>query len=507
MTDNIKTVGVIGAGVMGAGIAQVFAASGFKVLLFDQSPDRIGAALSGVGQRLDRLVEKNKLNPEEAGRAKARLSGVDTLAELAAAGLVIEAIVENLDAKQSLFRELEDIVAPDAILASNTSSLSIAAIGNGCTHRDRICGLHFFNPVPLMKLVEVIPGPATSERVKATALAMVRRIGKISVVAKDGPGFLVNLGGRAFYTEALHIENEGVAGPARIDRIMREGCGFRMGPFELMDLTGIDVNFPVTSFIHEGHQFDPRLKTAPRHERMFEAGLYGRKVGRGFYDYPAPIAAECGEAPPVCAALAANVPDMHPGFHRLAEQGLGIVQDADRPVLVSLFGEDATTAALRLGVAPERLVALDFSGQARGVITLMTPPVNSVAAGPVAEWLTGLGYKVEEIADSPGYVAQRILAMIVNLGCEMAQTGVGSPADIEKAMKLGLNYPFGPLELGDRMGRRRVLEILENLQKITGSDRYRPSLWLRRRAQLGLSLSPSDPSTQPASAFEKERLT
>ncbi len=487
--SELRTAGVIGAGIMGAGIAQVLAASGFEVILHDTRAEALDKAAADIGARLDRLAEKGQMSAEDAAAAKARLRTANDLAAMAPAGLVIEAIVENLEVKQTLFRRLEGIVAEDAVLASNTSSLSIAAIGRTCARRERVCGMHFFNPVPLMKLVEIIAGPATDPGVMRLAAEVVARMGKVSVVARDGPGFLVNLGGRAFHTEALHIESEGVAGPEQIDRIMRGSAGFRMGPFELMDLTGIDVNFPVTGFIHRGHQYDPRLKTAPRHERMFEAGLYGRKVGRGFYDYaegaarPAAHEAREGHAP-----FRARVPEAHPGFDALAGRGLEVAADAG-PILVSPLGEDATTVAVRLGLPADRVVAVDFSGIARGLVTLMTPPVASTAVQPVAEWFAAIGCQVEVVQDSPGFVAQRILAMIVNLCCEMAQTGVGSPADIETAMKLGLNYPFGPLELGDRIGAGNILKTLENLQSVTGSDRYRPSLWLRRRAQLGLPLS------------------
>jgi 3-hydroxybutyryl-CoA dehydrogenase len=402
---------------------------------------------------------------------------------------VIEAVVEKLEVKQALFAELERIVGEEAVLASNTSSLSLAAIGRTCARRGRVCGLHFFNPVPLMRLVEVIPGPFTTADVTAAMVALVRRMGKTPVVAKDEPGFLVNLGGRAYYTEALHIEQEGVASLEQIDRIMRASAGFRMGPFELMDLTGIDVNFPVTRSIHEGHQYDPRLKTTPKHERMFEAGRFGRKVGLGFYDYPGKPSPTVEEAPRAMATeLRAVVPEAHPGFAALAEFGLVEGVGPDAPILVGPFGEDATTAAHRLSLDPRRVVAVDFTGLERRVLTLMTPPVPSVALGPVGAWLREQGFTVEVIKDSPGFVAQRMLAMIVNLGCEMAQTRVGSPEDIETAMQLGLNYPFGPLEFGDRMGGATALETLQNLQAVTGSDRYRPSLWLRRRALLGGSL-------------------
>jgi 3-hydroxybutyryl-CoA dehydrogenase len=419
---------------------------------------------------------------------------------MAEAQVVIEAVVERLEVKQTLFQHLESIVSADTIFATNTSSISIASIGQGVERRNRVCGMHFFNPVPLMKLVEIIPGPFTDLDVVATIKQLAQSMGKISVLAKDGPGFLVNLGGRAYSTEALHILAEGVATPEQIDRIMTGSLGFRMGPFELMDLTGIDTNFAVSTYVHKGHQFDPRLKTVPSQERLVESGRFGRKTGAGFYDYstprpkalPRPVA---GPRTPLMAVL----PESHQGFGILAESGLTSSSSAYAPILISPWGEDASTAAARQSLDPARVVAIDFTGIDRQMITVMTPPVASEYLGPVVDWLFSAGIAVEVVDDSPGFVAQRILAMIVNLGCEMAQSGVGSPEDIDTAMQLGLNYPGGPLGMGDRMGASRVWEVLQNMQFVTGSDRYRPSLWLRRRAQLGLSLQSSPPDHQVSS--------
>lgn len=491
--DEIETTAVVGAGLMGAGIAQVLAVAGYRVILHDQNATALAAAIEGIGGRIDRLAEKGQMTAAEAGAAKARLTAAGDLAELAPAQVVIEAVIERLDVKQELFKRLEGIVGEKAILASNTSSLTIAAIGKDCARRDRICGMHFFNPVPLLALVEVIAGPFTSQAVVDLALRLVERMGKVPVLAKDGPGFLVNLGGRAFYTEALHIEAEGVAPPEQIDRIMKQAVGFRMGPFELMDLTGIDTNNPVTTFIWQGYQNDPRLKTTPLHGYMVEAGRFGRKAGIGFYDYAAerPAAPQPPAAGPK-AALRAMVPEAHPGFERLAALGLApVADDGAAPILVSPLGEDATSVAVRLSLDPARVVAIDFTGIERGIVTVMTPPVESKVLADVTAWLGNAGLLVEVVRDSPGFVAPRILAAIVNLCSEMAQASVGSPADIGKAMKLGLNYPFDPLELGDRLGAATVLRTLQELQAVTGSDRYRPSLWLRRRAMLGLSLRQS----------------
>src|SRR6185437_16133195 len=276
--EPLDTIGVIGAGAMGAGIAQSALTAGLAVILHDASDAALSKARGEVHARLARLVEKGQITPEAVAEAGRRLTLAQRLEDLAPAQIVIEAIVEQLEPKQRLFAALEDIVSADAVLATNTSSLPVAASG-------RVCGLHFFNPVPLMRLVEVIRATDTSERTMERALELAERLGKTAVRVKDVPGFLVNLLGRAYLTEALHIQHEGVASVATIDRVMREAAGFRMGPFELMDLTGIDVNFPATRVVYEGFQHDPRLKTTVLHESLFMAGQLGRKTGRGFHDY------------------------------------------------------------------------------------------------------------------------------------------------------------------------------------------------------------------------------
>jgi 3-hydroxybutyryl-CoA dehydrogenase len=411
--------------------------------------------------------------------------GLDAFAP---AQVVIEAIVERLEPKQSLFQALEPVVAPDAVLATNTSSLSVAAIAAGCARKDRVCGLHFFNPVPLMRLVEVIVAPATSAATTETATALSRTLGKTPVTVKDGPGFLVNLAGRAYVTEALHIVQEGVSDVATVDRIMREAAGFRMGPFELMDLTGIDVNFPATGYIHQGYQYDPRLKTTTLHELMFNAG----QTGRGYHDY---AAATAPPSPPEAAGarregFTARLVELAAGFDRLIDEAALTVGDG--VALIAPVGEDCSSACARLGLDPATTVAVDFTMIDRRHLTLMTAPGGGAAAGPVADWLRANGYRVEVVKDSPGFVLQRILAMVANLGCELAQIGVGSPADIDTAMKLAQNYPKGPLEWAEHLGPAMVFEVMRQLQAITGSDRYRPSLWLRRRALLGLPIHQAD---------------
>jgi 3-hydroxybutyryl-CoA dehydrogenase len=470
------------------GIAQIGLQSGLKVVLYDLNADALTKAAGEIESRIARMIEKGQLPGGALADARSRLTLAAGIGDFAQCDFVVEAIIERLEPKQALFAQLEAVVADDAVLASNTSSLSIAAIARNCRSKARVCGLHFFNPVPLMKLVEVIAAPTTGEDAAERATTLSRQLGKVPVMVRDGPGFLVNLQGRAYTTEGLAILHEQVADPATIDRIMRNGAGFRMGPFELLDLTGIDVNYPVSMFIYEGYQHDPRLKTTARHALMADAGLYGRKVGRGFHDY--------GADAPVHEAPVPSGRTLQPLFGEPSAHwgALGDVEAGDDVTLIAPIGEDCATACHRLGLNPANTVALDFTGIERRHLTVMAAVGATARADEVADWLRGLGFGVEVIGDSPGFVLQRILAMIANLGCELAQNGVGAPHDIDTAMKLAQNYPLGPLEWAEKLGLPMVHAIMQGLQAITGSDRYRPSLWLRRRAMLGLSAYTPDRS-------------
>ena len=490
MTD-VTTLGVVGAGPMGAGIAQTGLTAGLRVILYDLNGEALAKSGKEIIGRIARLVEKGQLPEGYAAEAEARLTLAEGMEAFAPCEAVVEAIIERLEPKQKLLAALEGVVGPRAILASNTSSLSVAAIAANCTDKCRVCGLHFFNPVPLMKLVEVVVAPGTSVETAERATALSKAIGKVPVTVKDGPGFLVNLQGRAYATEGLAIVQEGVTDPATLDRIMRDAAGFRMGPFELMDLTGIDVNFAATTFIYEGYQHDPRLKTTTLHELMFHAGRFGRKTGQGFHDYREGAAQEANPAPEIGDArpFTATIGEPAAGFDLLKQHGLS---EGAGPVLIAPVGEDCSTACHRLGLDPASTVAIDFTAAERKHLTLMTAPGGGAAAQGVAEWLRSHAFTVEVIKDSPGFVLQRMLAMIANLGCELAQIGVGSPADIDLAMKLAQNYPKGPLEWAAWLGEAKTFAIIGQLHAITGSDRYRPSLWLRRRAMLGLPVHQAD---------------
>src|SRR5699024_2816378 len=284
-TISIKTIGIIGAGAMGTGIGQVAVTGGLTTFIYDQDPQAADNAQSQIVKRLTRQVEKGRLSNEDCAHATERLQLARTLDDLKDCDLVIEAIVEDANVKKTAFQALETIVRPDALLASNTSSIPIGSIAQHCKHPNRVAGMHFFNPVPLMQLVEIIPAPHTEAAAVDTLTQVGKVMGRKPNVMKDRPGYLVNLGGRAFTTEAMVIEYENIATPAQIDAIMRDCYHFRMGPFELADLTGIDVNFPVSTFVHGEFFNDPRLKSSPHHRYMMQTGQLGRKTGQGFYNY------------------------------------------------------------------------------------------------------------------------------------------------------------------------------------------------------------------------------
>ena len=285
-------VGVVGAGAMGSGIAQVAATYGHKVLLFDQDASALDRAMASIEKNLARSVEKNRITSDDSAHIRSRIStagweagGADAYADLASAGLVIEAIIESLEVKRGLFASLDKVVASDVILATNTSSLSVTAIARGSQKPERVIGIHFFNPPTVLPLVEIIPGLATASEVTDASRQLMEQWGKKPVVASDTPGFIVNRIARPFYGEALRMYEEGIADMATIDWAMKEIGGFRMGPFELMDFIGNDVNFAATKSVYEATFHDARFRPTLTQQRLFDAGFFGRKTGRGYYDY------------------------------------------------------------------------------------------------------------------------------------------------------------------------------------------------------------------------------
>jgi 3-hydroxybutyryl-CoA dehydrogenase len=492
------SLAVIGAGVMGRGIAQIAAQAGIRALLHDSRPGAAQGAKQAIAQQLARLAEKGKLGQDAVARANANLVIADSLAALAPAHVAVEAIVENLEAKRELFRSLEAIVAEDCLLASNTSSLSITAIASACRRPERVGGFHFFNPVPLMKVVEVVDGLLTAPWVGEALGALALRCGHKPVRAKDTPGFIVNHAGRGYGTEALRILGEGVAEFHEIDRILRDCAGFRLGPFELFDLTGLDVSHPVMESIYRQYYEEPRYRPSPLTGQRVAAGLFGRKSGRGFYRHVDGKQEEIPEQPaPTARPASVWVSRVELGG-RLTEllRKLGAHIDRGlRPAaqslcLVAPLGHDATTTAIEEELDPMRTLAVDCLFETDRRRTLMTTPVTTPAMCAAAQGLLSSdGVPATVIRDSPGFVAQRVVAQIVNIACDIAQQRIASPEDIDAAVRLGLAYPKGPLAWGDEIGASRILEILDALHAFYGDPRYRASPWLKRRAQLGVSLT------------------
>ncbi|MEY2620021.1 MAG: hypothetical protein RL522_3023 [Pseudomonadota bacterium] len=501
MHNTFKTVGVVGAGAMGRGIAQMAAQAGCEVRLYDTQAAALGAAHQQITSQWDKLQEKGRLTAEAAAAHKSHLKTVDTLAALAGCDLVIEAIVERLDIKQKLFAELETLLGPDAALASNTSSLSITAIGAGLQRPQRLAGLHFFNPVPLMKVVEVIPGLRSDPVVCERLDALVRAMGHTPVRAQDTPGFIVNHAGRAYGTEALRIVSEGVTDFATVDRILRDQVGFRLGPFELMDLTALDVSHPVMESIYHQYYEEARYRPSVITAQRLAGGLLGRKTGEGFYRYEdgkAQVSAEppvpqVDELPPVWVSTrAARRAELYQLLKDLgARIETGQSPSPQALTLVAPLGFDVTTVAVVERLDPARTVGIDLlvedSATQRRV--LATNPATRADMRDAAHALFARdGKAVSVIRDSGGFVTQRVVAAIVNIASDICQQRICTPADLETAVTLGLGYPMGPLAMGDRWGPSNVLEVLFNLQTVYGDPRYRPSPWLRRRGAIGLSL-------------------
>ncbi len=278
-------VGVIGSGAMGSGIAQVAATAEHAVVIYDTNKSALEKAKSGLDSTLKKLVEKQKISEQKATKIYSLITYADDLKSFADCGLIIEAVIENLEVKQKLFSELESIVSDNCVLASNTSSLSITSIASACKKTDRVLGIHFFNPAPLMPLVEIIPGISTDKNIVETSRKLIDSWGKVTVLAKDTPGFIVNRVARSYYGESIRIYEEGIADFATIDWALREFGGFKMGPFELMDFIGNDINYKVTETVWEQFFYEPRFKPSFTQKRLFEAKYFGRKSGKGYYDY------------------------------------------------------------------------------------------------------------------------------------------------------------------------------------------------------------------------------
>jgi 3-hydroxybutyryl-CoA dehydrogenase len=483
--------GVAGAGTMGRGIAQVLAQCGARTLVFDAQPGAGRKAKDSIAQALGKLVEKGRLGAGDADKVVGRLEIVDSIEALAPCHVVIEAIVEELEAKKSLFTALEKTVSAECILASNTSSLSVTAMAAACKRPGRIAGYHFFNPVPVMKVVEVVDGVRTEPWATDALTALARRFGHTPVRCKDTPGFIVNHAGRAYVPEALRVLSEGIADFATIDRILVDAAGFRLGPFGLMDLVGLDVAHAVMKSMYGQYFEEPKYRPSFLAEPRVAAGLLGRKAGQGWYRYGKDGSAEKlpEPVPPTCLPRPVwAVPELKELLAGLGAR-LELKPSPEAICFVAPLGADATTSALKQGLDPARTVAIDpLFGFAKRRTLMKTPMTTREAAQSAHALLASDGVPVSVINDSAGFVAQRVVAHIVNVGCDIAQMRIASPEDLDRAVTLGLGYPRGPLAMGDALGPQRILAVLEAMHDFYQEPRYRPSPWLKRRAGLGVSL-------------------
>ncbi|MGP3952157.1 3-hydroxyacyl-CoA dehydrogenase [Streptomyces sp. 7N604] len=494
--DRTGTVGVVGTGTMGQGIAQVALLAGHPVRLYDVAPGRAGAAADAVLARLDRLVEKGRITPAEREAAYARLDPVGDIAGLADAQLVVEAILEDLVAKQQLFTALETVVSGDCLLATNTSSLSVTAIAGALRRPGRVVGLHFFNPAPLLPLVEVVSGSATDEAAATRAYDTAAAWGKTPVRCADTPGFIVNRLARPFYAEAFRLHEERAADPATIDAVLRECGGFRMGPFELTDLIGQDVNEAVTRSVWEAFFQDPKFTPSMAQRRLVEAGRHGRKSGRGWFGY-----GEGAQKPEPHTAEQCKAPDtvrIHAGLgpaavlrEMITEAGIEVTGDgAPEPSRGFIALPDGTRLTLTDGSAATTDpagncirfdLALDYRTATR-IALASSDTVRPAALQSAIGLFQALGKQVSVIDDVPGMIVARTVAMLVDFAVDAVGRGVAGPQDIDTAMRLGVNYPRGPLEWGDELGAPWVRDVLRNLHGAYGAPRYAPSPLLCRRA-------------------------
>ena len=492
--EKTAVIGVIGAGTMGAGIAQLAAMHGHPVRLMDTNQGAAAAAITRIEKALTTLVEKGRLKEEDRIASIARLQPVDKLDAMADASLVIEAIVENLQIKQQLMRSLEQHVQPAAILATNTSSISVTAIANGMQHPGRLAGMHFFNPVPLMKLVEVIAGAETQADVLDTLAALSERWGKTAVRAASTPGFIVNRIARPFYAETLQLLQEQAATPAQIDRAMRS-IGFRMGPCEVMDLIGHDVNYAVTTSVFEANYGDRRYQPSLVQKALLDGGRLGRKVGKGFYEGTPSAVPEPAALPLVAPARVAVAGNDAISTHLadfFIQRGLRIDYQLEASwsgVVIGdvqlRFSDGRCAAQLSHELGIDALGVIDWpllSESGNAIAVSCAPRMSEASRQQVGAALNQAGLEAVILRDVPGLVVARTVAMLINEACDAVWQGVCTEPAADLAMKLGVNYPAGPFEWLQLLGPQRVIVTLDHLFQAYRGERYRVSPLLRQMA-------------------------
>ncbi|MEB8432603.1 3-hydroxyacyl-CoA dehydrogenase [Cocleimonas sp. KMM 6892] len=495
MSQTSKEIGVlvVGAGIMGAGIVQIAAQAGHQVLLYDVVEGAAANAIEKLSATFDKLVGKGKITAKSAEQSLANISIADSIQESASVGLVVEAIVENIAIKQKLFSELESVVSEQCILASNTSSISITAIANGLKKPERLVGMHFFNPVPLMKLVEVVSGLQTSKDVAQQVFDISSQWGKVPVFARSTPGFIVNRIARPFYAETLALLQEQASTPAVLDACIR-AAGFRMGPCELTDLIGHDTNFAVTKSIYEANFYDKRFMPSLVQRDLVDGGLLGRKSKHGFYDYQENAINESLEEIPPLVQL--------PIAESLKVHGKGVVSDYLKSALTKHeykyeFIADSSWQGLSVDGASLRLCDGLTATELGEDVAVFDLPVrfedNQIMAYACSKraseswvkaapsWLQVLGFSPQVIADVPGLVVARTIAMLINEGADAVYQGVCTEKGADDAMKLGVNYPAGPFEWLSVWSASGVAQLLTNLDDFYAGERYRVSPWLKQK--------------------------
>ena len=501
----MQRVGVVGAGTMGAGIAQTSAVSGFETVIFDPVEGAGEAGLDRIRSGVQGAVARGALTGSEGASALRRVALAGSVSALAGCTIVVEAAPEQLELKRAVFRDLARVCGEETILATNTSSIPVTSIAVGVPAPARVVGTHFFNPVPRMRLVEVVPALQTSVPTLETAVAFCRALAKTPIVVEDVPGFLVNRCARPFSGEGLRLLQERVAAIDQIDRICRLGGGFRMGPFELMDLVGNDVSLAVARSLSELSFGEARWRPSPLQQRLVASGNLGRKSGAGWYSYaeewpadPAPGAPDGPAVPPLAILGENSIAARLRAALAAADRREAVIEAAS---LVVVADSSLAAAALPAGravailscssrslAAWERPEAVGFSlvpgDPHRRLVELTTGERTPVAhAGAAASLFRALGFHVEWVEDSPGLVLARIVAQLINEACFAVGEGVASAEAVDEGVRLGLNYPHGPFEWAETIGWPVVLDVIEGLWRERREERYRPAPLLQRRAR------------------------
>ncbi|MFB6808951.1 3-hydroxyacyl-CoA dehydrogenase [Streptomyces sp. NPDC056387] len=485
--ERSRTVAVVGAGTMGQGIAQVALLAGHPVLIYDINDDLATGGVAIVQDRVDRMVAKGRLDRAAAEDAIGRIRATSAVADLAGAALVVEAVVEDVAVKRAVFEALEGVVAPDALLATNTSSLSVTELAAGLAHPGRFLGLHFFNPAPLLPLVEVVSGFATDPAAAELAYRTVLGWGKTPVRCADTPGFIVNRIARPFYAEAFAVHEEQGADPATIDAVLRESGGFKMGPFQLTDLIGQDVNEAVTRSVWESFFRSPKFTPSLAQRRLVQSGRLGRKTGHGWFPYgpDAEAAAPHTAGPEAAPDKVTVVGDLGPAaglVELLEEAGIAVTETGHGGPYIQLPGEGQLVLADgKTSIEFADVVYFDLALDYRGATRIALSAGEDTSERTLSEAVglfQKLGKKVSVIGDVPGMIVARTVAMLIDLTADAIARGAATAEDIDTAMRLGVNYPLGPSEWHERLGRDWAYDLLHHLDERCPGGRYAPSLAL-----------------------------